>query len=188
MRGTKKLFMVMLMIGVLASAPWALTQAVWSDSAAVDANTFTTGTLDISTSPSTALLTFSAMTPGDTVTASLTVSNAGTMAMRYAMSTSISGSTTLANGLTLAIKSSVTTCTNAGFSATGTSVYSGTVTSGAIGDATQGSHTGDRSLSASASEALCFQVALPSNAANSLQGLTATATFTFSAEQTANNP
>jgi uncharacterized protein YfaS (alpha-2-macroglobulin family) len=128
------------------------------------------------------------MAPGDKVTAPLTVSNAGTMDFRYAMSTSISGSATLASGLELQIKSGVTTCTNAGFDSTGTSVYNSTLTAGAIGSNAQGAQAGDRTLSASGSEVLCFQVRLPSGAGASLQGLSTTATFTFDAEQTANNP
>jgi hypothetical protein len=180
---------LLLAIGILAGAPWALTHAVFSDTQAVTGNTFSTGSVDISTSPTSALVTFTAMTPGDKVTAPLTVSNAGTMQLRYAMSTSISGSTTLSDGLTLQIKTGVTTCTNAGFGTDGTSIYgSGTLTAGAIGSNAQGSQAGDRTLNASANEVLCFQVALPSSAGSSLQGLSTTATFTFDAEQTANNP
>lgn len=187
MRGKRLLYATMLTLGVVAGAPWAATQAVWTDTQAVGANSFSTGSVDISSSPTTALVTFSSMAPGDTVTAPVTVSNAGTMQLRYAVTTSISGSTTLSDGLTLGIKSGVTTCTTAGFSATGTSLYSGSLTAGAVGSSTQGSQVGDRTLAASANEALCFQVQLPSNAANSLQSLTATATFDFVAEQTANN-
>src|SRR5947208_2531218 len=108
----KSFFLLLLTIGVLAGAPWAITQAVFTDSQAVTGNTFSTGNVDISTSPTSALVTFSAMTPGDKVTAPLTVTNAGSMDLRYAMSTTISGSTTLSDGLTLQVKSSVTTCTN----------------------------------------------------------------------------
>ncbi len=184
----RKLFVLLLVVGVLAGAPWAITQAVFTDSQAVTGNTFSTGSVDISTSPTSALVTFSAMAPGDTVTAPLTVSNAGTLQLRYAMSTAISGSTTLSDGLELQVKSGVTTCTTAGFGTDGTSLYNSTLTSGAIGSSAQGSQSGDRTLNASASEVLCFQVRLPSSAGNSLQGLSSTATFTFAAEQTANNP
>lgn len=128
------------------------------------------------------------MAPGDSVTAALTVSNAGTLQLRYAMTTSISGSTTLSDGLELQVKSGVTTCTTAGFGTDGTSLYNSTLTAGAIGSAAQGGQGGDRTLNAGANEALCFQVRLPSSAADSLQGLSATATFTFVAEQTTNNP
>jgi hypothetical protein len=86
------------------------------------------------------------------------------------------------------VKSGVTTCTTAGYGADGTSLYNSSLTVGAIGSAAQGSQAGDRTLNASTSEILCFQVRLPSSAGNSLQGLSTTATFTFAAEQTSNNP
>lgn len=185
--GRRKFYVALLAIGVMAGAPWAVTQAVWADTQDVGANAFSTGNVDISTSVTTALVTFSAMAPGDKVTAPITVTNAGTLALRYALSTAITGSTVLSDGLTLGIKSGVTTCSNAGFGTDGTSLYSGALTSGAIGSAAQGQQTGDRSLAASGTETLCFQVALPSAAASSLQSLSSTATFTFASEQTANN-
>ena len=51
--------------------------AVFTDTASVPGNTFSTGNVDISTSPTSALVTFSDMMPGDVVTAPLTVTNAG---------------------------------------------------------------------------------------------------------------
>jgi hypothetical protein len=184
----RKFWVLLLSIGILAGAPWAITHAVFSDTQAIAGNTFSTGSVDISASPTSALVTFTGMSPGDKVTAPLTVSNAGSMDFRYAMSTSITGSTVLSNGLELQIKSTVTACTNAGFDATGTSIYNSTLTAGAIGSNAQGAQAGDRTLAASGSEVLCFQVRLPSSAGASLQGLSTTATFTFDAEQTANNP
>jgi camelysin-like metallo-endopeptidase len=184
----QRFWWLLLVIGILAGAPWAITHAIFTDTQAVSGNTFSTGSVDITTSPTSALVTFSGMTPGDKVTAPLTVSNAGTMALRYAMSTSITGSTTLSDGLTLQIKSGVTTCSNAGFATDGTSLYNNTLTGGAIGSNAQGSQSGDRTLNASANEVLCFQVSLSASAGSSLQGLSTTATFTFDAEQTANNP
>ncbi len=184
----RRIWWLLLSIGLLAGAPWAVTHAMWADSQAVTGNTFTTGSVDISTTPTSALVTFTGMVPGDKVTAPLTVQNAGTLQLRYAMTTGISGSTTLSDGLELQVKSGVTTCSNAEFDADGTSLYNSSLTNGAIGSATQGGQAGDRTLNSSASEVLCFQVRLPSGAAGALQGLSTTATFTFAAEQTANNP
>ncbi len=185
----RTLFVLLLSVGVLAGAPWALTQAVWTDAQAVPGNTFSTGSVDISTSPTSALVTLGAMVPGDKVTAPLTVSNDGTLQLRYAMATSISGSTALSNGLELQIKSGVTACTNAGFDANGSNVYAtGTLTAGAIGNPAQGNQSGDRVLDTGQSDVLCFQVRLPSAASPTLQGLSTTATFTFTGEQTTNNP
>ena len=55
-----------------------------------------------------------------------------------------------------------------------------------MGDATQGADAGDRVLTASANETLCFRVELPL-ASTGPEGTSSTATFTFDAEQTVNN-
>lgn len=182
------LYGAVLGVGLLGGAPWAVTQAVWTDAQSAGGNAFSTGSVDISTSPASAFITFSSMVPEDKATASITAGNDGTMQLRYAIRTTIAGSTTLSDGLTLAVKSGVTTCTSGGFGADGTELYTGSLTNGAVGSNAQGAQSGDRILSAGASEALCFQVELPSGAANGLQSLSTTATFLFDAEQTSNNP
>lgn len=181
----------LLAIGVLVVAIGLGTGAIFSDTQEVDANTFSTGTVDISTNPTTALVTFSDMAPGDQATNPITVTNSGSLELRYAV-TSTTTEDTLAAQLDLTIKSGVTTCTNAGFSVDGTVIYTtgdlGSTTGvNVIGDPTQGAQAGDRTSAASGSETLCFNVSLPSSTGNSFQGLTTTATFNFQAEQTANN-
>jgi predicted ribosomally synthesized peptide with SipW-like signal peptide len=172
-------------VGVVSVASLAL----FTDSASVPANTFTTGSVDIATSPVSAVVTMPAMAPGDQVTNPLTVQNNGTLALRYAM-TSTTTEDTLAADLQMTVKSGVTTCTNAGFGASGTTLYSGdlgaTTMLNILGDNTQGADAGDRTLAAGASEVLCINVSLP--LAATTQGATTTATFTFDAEQTVNNP
>jgi hypothetical protein len=168
-----------------------VTGAIFTSTASVGANAFTAGSVNISTSPASALLTLSAMAPGDIVTSSLTVSNAGSLQLRYAIA-STTTENTLAAQLALTIKSGVTTCTTAGFAASGTVLYGpgvlGTTTgTNVVGDPTQGAQAGDRTLNASANEVLCFQASLPLATGNGFQGLTTTATLAFSAEQTANN-
>ena len=165
-----------------------VTGAIFTSTASVGATAFTAGTVNISTSPASALFTLSAMAPGDVVTSPLTVSNAGSLQLRYAIA-STTTENSLAAQLALTIKSGVTTCTTAGFGASGTVLYGpgvlGTTTgTNVVGDPTQGSQTGDRTLN---SEVLCFQASLPLATGNAFQGLTTTATLAFSAEQTANN-
>lgn len=164
--------------------------ALFTDSAAVPANSFSTGTIDIATSPTTALLTMSAMVPGDQVTAPLTVQNNGTLQLRYAMR-STTTEDTLAAQLVLTVKSGVNDCSNGGWSATGTTLYSGILGSQAatavLGSVADGAQAGDRTLAAAGSEVLCFNVTLPANASLG-SGASTTATFTFQAEQTTNNP
>lgn len=166
--------------------------AVFTDTASVPGNTFSTGTVDISTSPTSALVTFSGMAPGDQVTAPITVSNLGTLQLRYAV-TSTTTENVLAAQLDLTIKSGVTTCTNGGFGTDGTAVYAtgdlgNTTAVNVIGNPAQGSQAGDRTLNAAANEVLCFNVSLPLATGNTFQGLTTTATFAFAAEQTSSNP
>jgi predicted ribosomally synthesized peptide with SipW-like signal peptide len=187
-----RILFVLLLVGVVGASLGVASNAIWTDSEDVDANTFSTGTIDISTNPTTALVTYSDMAPGDEVTNPITVTNAGSLELRYAV-TSTTTEDTLAAQLDLTIKTGVTTCTNAGFDTDGTVIYGpgdlgSTTGTDVIGDPTQGDDTGDRTLAASANEDLCFNVELPSSTGDSFQGLTTTATFTFAAEQTANNP
>lgn len=187
----KKLLVTALILGCLAAATQLGALALFTDTGSVASNQFTTGTVDISTSPTSALVSFSNMMPGDRVTNPLTVTNAGTGQLRYAV-TSTTTENVLAAQLDLTIKTGVTACTNVGFSTTGTVVY-GPADLGSlagvnvVGDPTQGAQAGDRTLNAAANEVLCFQVSLPLATGNTYQNVTTTATITFNAEQTANN-
>lgn len=188
----RKLAATAIVLALFAAVMSLSVLALFTDTASVPANAFSTGTLDISTSPTSALVTFSGMAPGDQVTAPITVSNAGTLNLRYAV-TSTTTENTLAAQLDLTIKTGVTNCTNAGFTADGTVIYGpgdlGSTTGvNIIGNPAQGSQAGDRTLAAGANEVLCFNVSLPSSTGDSYQGLSTTATFDFQAEQTANNP
>jgi hypothetical protein len=181
-----------LLIVAITTTVISTTGALFTDTQSVGANTFSTGTIDISTSPASALVTFSDMAPGDKVTNPITVTNGGSLQLRYAIQ-STTTEDSLAGQLDMTIKTGVTTCTNAGFDTDGTVAYGpddlGSTTGvDAVGDATQGADTGDRTLDASAEEVLCFQVSLPLSTGNSYQGLNTTATFDFISEQTANNP
>jgi len=187
-----RILFVLLLVGVIGASLGVASNAIWTDSQNVDANVFSTGTIDISTNPTTALVTFSGMAPGDQVTNPITVTNAGSLQLRYAV-TSTTTENTLAAQLDMTIKSGVTTCTNGGFGSSGTVIYGpgdlgSTTGTNVIGNPAQGNQAGDRTLNASANEVLCFNVQLPSSTGNSFQGLTTTATFAFAAEQTANNP
>ena len=61
------------------------TGAVFSDADDLGANSFTTGTVLIGTTPATALFTVANMAPGDTEYRSLNVVNQGTLDLRYAV-------------------------------------------------------------------------------------------------------
>ncbi len=181
---------LVLFVAVMTVSVWA----VFTDSQAVGSNAFNTGTIDISTSPTSALVTFSNMAPGDSVTNPVVVSNAGTLPLRYAISSSATNADAkgLKDQLVLTVKTiDVTTPASPCNDFDGTQLYTGDLDSTAgklVGDSAQGQDTGDRTLNASASETLCFRVSLPLATGNAYQNAATTATFTWDAEQTTNNP
>lgn len=171
------------------------TLAVFSDQASVNNNSFTSGTIDISVAPASAAITMSNMLPGDAVTDDVVVTNGASSSQgRYALSASATNADgkNLKDQLTLVVKtidvtSPGTPCDNFD----GTQLYTGDLdgTAGVIfGSSAQGAQAGDRTLNGNSNETLCFRVALPSATPNSYQGAASTATLTFDAEQTANNP
>ena len=184
LRSALAALMVTSLVGSFASVE---SIAVFSDSKQNDANTFSTGSVIITDAPATALVTFANMAPGDSIIAPLTITNGGTLQQRYAMSTNA----TNADGKSLAgqLQLTVRTYTAPGCSAeTGAILYDGALSAGAIGSSAQGAQAGDRVLAASTNEQLCFKVLLPLATGNAFQLATTTATFTFDAEQTVNNP
>lgn len=165
--------------------------ALFTDQETVAGNAFATGTVDLLATPATAVVTAAAMAPGDQVTAPLDIANSGTLELRYS-ATSTTTEDTLATLLNLTVKTGVTVCDDANWATDGTIIYAGalgsTGTTALFGSAVQGTQAGDRVLAAGANEALCVNVTLPLATGNAAQNVTTTATFTFDAEQTANNP
>jgi spore coat-associated protein N len=193
-RRTRRRFMVLLAAGlaVVSITAGATSLALFTSATTATANTFSTGTVILTTTPASALITFAAMAPGDQVTAPVTVSNTGSLNFRYAISSAATNADAkgLKDQLVLTIKNNVTTCTNAAFGATGTVLYTGDLDSTAgklVGDNATGAQAGDRALAPAGSEVLCFNASLPLATGNAFQNATTTATFTFDAEQTANN-
>ncbi|MCJ7509917.1 MAG: CalY family protein [Dehalococcoidia bacterium] len=193
------ILLVLLITGVVAASLGVASNAIWTDSQNVDANVFSTGSIDISTNPTTQLVTYTSppMAPGDKVTSPITVTNAGSLQLRYAVTSTTTGDALLAAQLDMTIWDEAAegdggeTCTS---TPPGTKLYGpadlGATTPGinVIGNPAQGAQGGERTLAPSpAYEVLCFQVELPSGTANSFQSKTTTATFAFAAEQTANN-
>jgi predicted ribosomally synthesized peptide with SipW-like signal peptide len=179
----------------IVAATTAGTLAYFTDSDNVGANVFTAKTISLSTNPTSALVTLTTMMPGDTVTAPIVVTNdAGSDALRYAISSVATNTDTfgLRDQLVLTVKTidatvPATPCDNFD----GTQLYTGDLDSSdgkIVGDAATGAQGGDRDLAVGGSETLCFRVALPTSTGNAFKLATTTATFTFAAEQTDNNP
>jgi len=173
-----------LLVGSIITVGGSL--ALFTNTPTLGGNGFTTGSVILGLNPATALLTAAAMVPGDTVAGSLVVSNTGTAQLRYAMTSASTNADGLGlmNQISLTVKTLGTSC--AVFD--GTSLYTGALSAAFFGNPAQGQQAGDRVLNAGASETLCFQANLPAATGNGFQGATTTTTFTFSAEQTANNP
>ena len=192
-QGTATKIIVSVAILAFAGALFLIASlALFTDQATTTDNVFSTGTIDIAASPATAAVTMPAMAPGDEVTAPMLLANNGTLELRYsALSTTTED--VLAAQLVLSIREGVTpaNCTDANWDASGTQIYSGVLGTMAgtplFGSNAQGSQPGDRVLAAGASENLCVNVTLPLSATG-VEGLSTTATFTFDAEQTVNNP
>jgi hypothetical protein len=185
---------------VSVSAATMFSLALFTDSQ-TDQSTFTAGTIVLDPTKIAAMdLTTSAMMPGDAVRSPVEVKNNGTAQLRYAVSQASTNADTkdLRSQLLLVVRTADTGggtdfATDGDYcdDATGTSLHASVAmgaSSNLVGDPTQGSQSGDRTLNSSASEVLCFYVDLPISATNAVQGATTTTTFTFAAEQTANNP
>lgn len=178
-------------IAALLAALSALTLGAGSFSLALFTDTdsstwsFTTGSIDLESNPAV-MTAIPAMMPGDVAADSLTIVNNGTATLRYAMTTVATNP--LGGQLTVAVRLQDAGGGCAAF--TGAVVIAaGTVLNGAaIGNPAQGAQAGDRTLAGGASELLCFRVTLPLSTNNTFQASTSLATFSFAAEQTANNP
>ena len=181
-------FASLLTAGMLGSFVAADSLAVFTDTKANAANTFGSGTLQIDDAPASAVVTLANMAPGDSVIAPLIITNNGTLPERYSMRTGATN--TDAKGLANQLELTIRTKTASACSAEDGAILYGpaALSLGFIGSNAQGAQAGDRTLAAAAFETLCFKVLLPTATGNAFQNATTTATFTFDAEQTANNP
>ena len=143
--------------------------------------------------------TFTKMAPGDVSYVPLTITSAGALDLRYAMTgASVDGPNPGTNLPLSGILqynvysvSSTANCPATGpvagtLLSTGNTLI-GTAETPLFGNKATGAQTGDRALAAGASEALCVGVSFPSSADNSYALDTVAVTMTFYAEQTANN-
>lgn len=117
---------------------------------------------------------------GDSFDAQLEIVDSGSLDLRYAMTSSASGSADLASTLQVAVR---TKTSNACSVRDGSTLYSGPLSGAAIGDPTYGAQAGDRTLASGGSESLCFAVTLPTSATSTVAAQSVSATFDFLAEQ-----
>lgn len=180
---------VALAAGVLSVAVVGVTglasSALFTAQDSVTGSSFAAGTVDIAADTAgSALFSVDASAPGSVSYGALTVANTGSLALRYSMTSASSGDLAAELDATVIRIGANDTCDA---DATGDLLYTGDLASAAFGDSTTGADLGDRTVDAAGEENLCFAVSLPSSVGNSAQGDTATASFTFDAEQTLNN-
>jgi spore coat-associated protein N len=199
MKASKKLIGAGLVLAAIGTVSSGAVNALFTDQDVVPNNTFSTGTLILNTNPTTAVVSYSNMAPGDSVTNPLNIINSGTLDFRYSMTSAITADTNLLkNYLSMQVRSvDLTTPGVPCDQFDGTLLYSGSLegpvgglivgnpATGQQGGATTG---GDRLLAAGANENLCIRVTLALSAPNSVQASSTTAQFTFDSEQTKNNP
>lgn len=174
----------------------AASLAVFTDTE-TDASTFTAGTIILDATKIAALdLTNAALMPGAVVSGTVDVENDGSAELRYSLnttSTSVAGPNggVLNSALTIAVRAVDVDLVGCG-SFDGTLLNSSaTEVLGAanvmFGDVSPTVGTGDIIVAAGATHVLCLRVSLPIATGDTTQGAAATTTFTFNAEQTANN-
>jgi spore coat-associated protein N len=170
------------------------TGALFTDTQGADGSGFTTGTVDLATSPASVIVSSDNLAPGDTVTGPVTVQNTGSLEYRYSvtdLATNVDG-LGLHTQLQLAVYAvpDAAQCTKDG---TATLTPLGTKAGVALadelllGNSTQGQDAGDRIVPAGGADLLCVRVDLPLATTNEFQSATSEIRFTFNAEQTANN-
>ena len=137
----------------------------------ISSNAFATGSLAMSRSGSGAIFSLSSMKIGDTASGSITITNTGTLAGAYTLAGSTSGSAPLAGQLQLTIYKDADG---------GTPVYNGTLAG--LSSASLGTFAANGDA-----HTFYFHVSLPSagsdTADNAFQGLSANASFTWTASQ-----
>jgi spore coat-associated protein N len=179
----KRRLMIAILLGSAIAMLGAATMslAVFTDQ---DTNTgsWSTGTVVLNVTPAVVFSVPAAM-PGDTGNQTVTVENNGTGDLRYAMTTSAGN----ADGKGLAAQLRLRIDEGACGAVTG-NLYDGALNVAKLGNPAQGPQTGDRNVSALGSDTLCFTWTFPKSSGDAFQNAKTTATFTFDAEQTANNP
>lgn len=150
--------------------------ANFTASAANPGNAFSTGTLVIANSPSTALLSLTGMKPGATASSTVDITNTGSLAGDFVLKTAnATGSATLLGQMQLTVLDCGAWTTAAPNCSSGTSVYSGTVSG--LTNSSLGNYAGG------IKHRYQFTATLPLSTNDTFQGLTAGVDFAWSATQ-----
>lgn len=198
----RRLWTTILIVGLAAIGATTLTtSALFTDDDQTSA-AIHTGNVDLVLGgPVPFEFTPNDLAPGSSTFVPMTVSNAGSLELRYAISYfgtagAGGGGGDLTDVLELRLYA-VSDCTEAGTDAASTINNSGqpvnnwpTTASALVGNPAVGQQTGDRAIAGgtNATQNLCARVDFPLDSGNEYQDTTATLTLVFNAEQTLNNP
>jgi hypothetical protein len=151
--------------------------ANFTASAANPGNAFSTGTLVIANSPSTALLSVTGMKPGDSPSSTVDITNTGSLAGDFVLKTANAGGyTALLGQLDLTVLDCGAWTSTAPDCSTGTTtVYNGKVSG--LTSSSLGNYAGG------VKHRYKFTASLPSSTDDTFQGKTAQVDFTWSATQ-----
>jgi spore coat-associated protein N len=151
--------------------------ANFTASAANPGNVFTTGTLLIGNSSSTALLNVTGMKPGDSASSTVDITNTGSLAGDFALKTAnATGYTALLGQIDLTVVDcGAWTSTAPGCTTGTTSVYSGKISG--LSNSSLGNYAGG------IKHRYKFTASLPSSTDDTFQGRTAQVDFSWTATQ-----
>lgn len=172
------------------------TFAFWSDEASMSTGSLTAGTLDVTLDGNLAgrandggtwtqtTFALDAMLPGESRATSFAVRNAGTSGLTYAVAGSATGA--LAPALRFSVYAggaAANTGTAAAGNRAGSCAGAAVATDVTLAAASAVLTATRRTLASGASEQVCVIARLTLDAANGMQGATATATFAFNGRQ-----
>jgi predicted ribosomally synthesized peptide with SipW-like signal peptide len=176
--------------GLVFAAATTGTYAHWTDDVAISGTTFTSGTIDLRvnslnavTSSTLSMTGGTPMVPGNSSAEVLTLRNSGTAPLKWTMTGGLGGTDAAAYNSAGSLRVRVVvggTRSGTGNAATctgGTELVAGAALTTAPGTAIVSNRQGP--IAPTATVNVCLQVTLASDAPATLQGKTATATFTL---------
>lgn len=168
-------------LAAVGSTSWGVANASFSARSTTTASTWSTGTVVLTNTPSSALFTATGLQPGSTGTSCVDVSYTGSLAaaVRLYGSVSPSGASTLSAYLQITVEEATGTCASPG---TYSTLYSGTAY--AFSTVTASYATGVSSWAPSASASHPFRITYSLLADNAARGLSGSVTFTWEARNT----
>ncbi len=173
----------LLVVAVPFGVAWWSRQssATFADSELIGVNRLGAATLDLEVGNLDVDLEATNLAPGDEVTGTLELVNAGDLPLRYALTASSSGGL-LADWLRWDVWAGTCAASPGASGLVAEGLQIGVSRRAVVGDVATGAQPGDRTLAVGASETLCLQATLPIAAPNEVQGAITTIDLAVVAE------